>query len=43
MNDQSEPELSFATKNTYRLQEKTFTDPVIGTSRQKPKSQHSTS
>ena len=31
MNKQLEFEFERATKNTYRFQEKTFTDPVIGT------------
>ena len=31
MNKQIEFEFERATKNTYRFQEKTFTDPVIGT------------
>ncbi|MDG6999593.1 MAG: hypothetical protein JRN15_10810 [Nitrososphaerota archaeon] len=31
MNNQRKVEFRRATKNTYRFQEKTFTDPVIGT------------
>ena len=31
MNKHLDSEFDLATKNTYRFQEKTFTDPVIGT------------